>query len=114
VTLLGFLDWKSGGLVGHDIMLEESTQCIASAFRNAIINIRLSEPEPIKKITIQFDPRPKQDFEPKVETSIVARPIFKSACERYKWHMQNGCIYPEDRTWLANYIKSDEYKEIYS
>ena len=27
--------------------------------------------------------------------------------------MQNGCICQEDRTWLANYIKSDEYKEIY-
>ena len=44
----------------------------------------------------------------------LARPIFKSAYERYEWHMQNGCICQEDRTWLANYIKSDEYKEIYS
>ena len=33
-TLLGFLDWKSGGLVGYDIMLEECTQNIASALRN--------------------------------------------------------------------------------
>lgn len=38
-TLLGFLDWKSGGLVGYDIMLEECTQNIASALRNAIINL---------------------------------------------------------------------------
>lgn len=36
-TLLGFLDWKSGGLVGYDIMLEECTQNIASALRNAIL-----------------------------------------------------------------------------
>ena len=34
-TLLGFLDWKSGGLVGYDIMLEECTQNIASALRNS-------------------------------------------------------------------------------
>jgi hypothetical protein len=76
-------------------------------------NIRLPQPEPIKEITVQPEQKPKQDFEPKVKTSIVARPIFKSAYERYEWHMQNGCICPEDRTWLANYIKSDEYKEIY-
>lgn len=38
-TLVGFLDWKSTALVGYEIMLEENTQCIASALRNAIINI---------------------------------------------------------------------------
>ncbi len=38
-TLVGFLDWKSMALVGYEIMLEENTQCIASALRNAIINL---------------------------------------------------------------------------
>ena len=38
-TLVGFLDWKSSALVGYEIMLEENTQCIASALRNAIINL---------------------------------------------------------------------------
>src|SRR5574344_623709 len=38
-TLLGFLDWKSGGLVGYDIMLEECTQSISSALRNAILHM---------------------------------------------------------------------------
>ena len=78
-------------------------------------NIRLPEQEPIKEITVQPEqPKQEQKFEPKVKTSIVARPIFKSAYERYEWHMQNGCVCHEDRVWLANYIKSDEYKEIYS
>lgn len=39
-TLVGYQDWKSGGLVGFEIMLEENTQCIASALRNSIINLR--------------------------------------------------------------------------
>lgn len=39
VTLVGFLDWKSTALVGYEIMLEENTQCIASALRNSIINL---------------------------------------------------------------------------
>ena len=38
-TLVGFIDWKSTALVGYEIMLEENTQCIASALRNAIINL---------------------------------------------------------------------------
>ncbi len=38
-TLVGFLDWKSTALVGYEIMLEENTQCIASALRNAILNL---------------------------------------------------------------------------
>ena len=40
-TRVGFLDWKSTALVGYEIMMTESTQCIASALRNAIINLGL-------------------------------------------------------------------------
>ena len=65
---------------------------------------------PIKK-TLKA---PKQQIEPKIKSSIVARPIFKNSYERYEWHMQNGCIGNDDRKWLSEYIKSDEYKEIYS
>ncbi|MCG6552926.1 MAG: hypothetical protein L7F77_11395 [Candidatus Magnetominusculus sp. LBB02] len=36
-TLVGYLDWKSYDLAGYEIMVEENTQCIASAMRNAII-----------------------------------------------------------------------------
>ena len=38
-TLIGFLVWKSGGLVGYDFMLEVNTQNIANALRNAILNM---------------------------------------------------------------------------
>ena len=38
-TIVGFLDWKSTALVGYEIMIEENTQCIASALRNAILNL---------------------------------------------------------------------------
>ena len=38
-TLVGFLDWKSTALVGYEIMMAENTQCIASALRNAILNL---------------------------------------------------------------------------
>ncbi len=51
-TLVGFLDWKSTALVGYEIMLEENTQCIASALRNSIINLDI-----IPKIVYQDNGR---------------------------------------------------------
>ena len=51
-TLVGFLDWKSTALVGYEIMLEENTPCIASALRNAIINLDM-----IPKIVYQDNGR---------------------------------------------------------
>ena len=51
-TLVGFLDWKSTALVGYEIMLEENTQCIASALRNAMINLDM-----IPKIVYQDNGR---------------------------------------------------------
>ena len=38
-TLAAYQDWKSGALVGFEIMIEENTQSIASALRNSIINL---------------------------------------------------------------------------
>lgn len=38
-TLVAYQDWKSGAMVGFELMLEENTQCIASALRNSIINL---------------------------------------------------------------------------
>ena len=38
-TLVGCLDRKSTALVGYEVMMSENTQCIASALRNAIINL---------------------------------------------------------------------------
>ena len=38
-TLIGYLDWMSWNLAGYEIMVEESTQAIASALRNSIINL---------------------------------------------------------------------------
>ena len=38
-TLVAYQDWKSGGFVGFEIMLEENTQCIASALRNSVMNL---------------------------------------------------------------------------
>ncbi len=38
-TLVGYVDWKSYDLCGYEIMIEENTQCIASAMRNSILRL---------------------------------------------------------------------------
>lgn len=40
-------------------------------------------------------------------------PIFQSDYEKYEWLISNGTTKPDDRVWLANYIRSDEYQNIY-
>ena len=41
------------------------------------------------------------------------RPIFNTDYEKYEWLMTNGTTNSEDRKWLTNYIRSDEYINIY-
>ena len=73
-TLVGFLDWKSTALVGYEIMMTESTQCIASALRNAIINLGL-----IPKVVYQDNGKAfksrffqKKDFEEDLFNGVYA------------------------------------------
>ena len=40
-------------------------------------------------------------------------PIFSSNYEKYEWLMQHGCTNQEQRKWLSDYIRSDEYINIY-
>lgn len=47
-VLVGYIDWKSYDLAGYEIMVEEHTQCIASALRNSVIRLGF-----IPKITYQ-------------------------------------------------------------
>lgn len=42
------------------------------------------------------------------------QPFFSNNYEKYEWFMGHGCTNPEDRKWLANYIKSDEYNNLYA
>lgn len=40
-------------------------------------------------------------------------PIFLSNYEKYEWLMQHGCTNQVQRKWLADYIKRDEYINLY-
>ena len=57
--------------------------------------------------------KPKRERKLSPRELQVYRPIFNTDYEKYEWLMTNGCTNPEDRKWLTNYIRSDEYYNLY-
>lgn len=64
----------------------------------------------IEKYEQEKIPRERKSTEREIQMNI---PIFLSNYEKYEWLMQHGCTCPEQRKWLADYIRSDEYINIY-
>ena len=69
------------------------------------------EPEPVLEIGEQPKPKRERKLTPRERQMNV--PMFNSNYEKYEWLMTNGTTNPEDRKWLANYIRSDEYINLY-
>ena len=59
------------------------------------------------------EPKPKRERKQTPRELQMNVPIFNSNYEKYEWLMENGCTNPEQRKWLADYIRSDEYINIY-
>lgn len=64
----------------------------------------------IEKYEQKKIPRERKPTEREIQMNI---PIFLYNYEKYEWLMQHGCTCPEQRKWLADYIRSDEYINIY-
>jgi putative transposase len=58
--------------------------------------------EPIVKIKV----KPEKIY-------VTEKPFFKTSYERYDWLMKYGCTNSDDRLWMMEYQKSDEYEMIY-
>ena len=69
------------------------------------------EPEPVVEIEEQPMPKRESKLTPRERQMNVS--MFNSNYEKYEWLMTNGTTNPEDRKWLANYIRSDEYINLY-
>ena len=69
------------------------------------------EPEPA--LEIEEQPKTKRERKQTPRERQMNMPIFNSNYEKYEWLMTNGTTNPQDRKWLADYIKSDEYINIY-
>ena len=76
--------------------------------------LRILEIEPEETNTVTTEPEKKRR-EKKLtpRERQINRPFFNSDYEKYEWLMSNGCTNAEDRNWLAKYIRSDEYNNLY-
>ena len=70
------------------------------------------EPEIIDEI-IEEQPKLKRERKLTPREQQMNKPIFSSNYEKYEWLMKNGCTNSDDRNWLAKYIRSDEYLNLY-
>ena len=87
--------------------------CIKKTFPQEEIQVLDIVPEPTLEIE-QFEPE-KMVREHKLtpREKQMNKPMFDSDFEKYEWLMNNGCTNPEDRKWLADYIRSNEYNNLY-
>ena len=73
------------------------------------VNEELALSEPTQKILS----KPKRERVKTPREQQMNRPLFNTNYEKYEWLMKNGCTNAEDRTWLTQYIRSDEYFNLY-
>ena len=84
---------------------------IKKTFTKDELQVLEIEPEPVLEIEEQPKPKRERKLTPRERQMNV--PIFNSNYEKYEWLMTNGTTNPQDRKWLADYIKSDEYYNLY-
>ena len=84
---------------------------IKKTFTKDELQVLEIEPEPVLEIEEQPKPKRERKLTPRERQMNV--PMFNSNYEKYEWLMTNGTTNPQDRKWLANYIKSDEYYNLY-
>lgn len=64
--------------------------------------------------TVEEQPKPKRERKKTPREQQMNKPFFNSNYEKYEWLISNGCTNSEDRIWLNNYIKTDEYLNLYA
>ena len=84
---------------------------IKKTFTKDELQVLEIEPEPV--VEIEEQPKPKREHKQTPRERQMNVPIFNSNYEKYEWLMTNGTTNPQDRKWLADYIKSDEYYNLY-
>ena len=75
-----------------------------------VLEIEQEQPIEIEPI---IEEKPKREQVKTPREQQMNRPLFNTNYEKYEWLMKNGCTNSEDRTWLTQYIRSDEYFNLY-
>jgi len=93
--------------------LNKAKKEFIKCFPQSEVQVLEIESEPIIEIE-QFEPeKTVREHKLTPREKQMNKPMFESDYEKYEWLMNNGCTNPEDRKWLADYIRSDEYYNLY-
>jgi len=93
--------------------LNKAKKEFIKCFPQSEVQVLEIESEPIIEIE-QFEPeKTVREHKLTPREKQMNKPMFDSDFEKYEWLMNNGCTSPEDRKWLADYIRSDEYYNLY-
>lgn len=71
------------------------------------------EPEVIDEIAPIPEDKSKHVKKKTPREQQMNRPIFTSNGDKYEWLIKNGCTNSDDRKWVVNYMRSDEYINLY-
>lgn len=86
---------------------------VKATFPKEELQVLEIEPEPVIEIEQIEEPKPSRERNLTPRENQMNKPIFNSDYEKYEWLMNNGCTNSEDRKWLSDYIRSDEYDNLY-
>jgi len=93
--------------------LNKAKKEFIKCFPQSEVQVLEIESEPIIEIE-QFEPeKTVREHKLTPREKQMNKPMFESDYEKFEWLMNNGCTNPEDRKWLADYIRSDEYYNLY-
>mgnify|MGYP003571317956 CR=1 FL=1 len=63
---------------------------------------------------VEVEPvKPKREKKLTVREQQMNRPYFANEVERYEWLMNNGCTNSDDRKFLTEFIRSEQYNLLY-
>lgn len=85
---------------------------VKSYYKSEDIPLLEIEPEPVLEM-IEEQAEPKKERKKTPREQQMNKPIFNSNYKKYEWLMAHGCTSPEDRKWLTDFIRSDEYYNLY-
>ncbi len=71
------------------------------------------EIEPDEQPVEITEQKPKKEPNKTAREQQMNKPLFVDNYQKYEWLMTHGCTNADDRKWLANFIRSDEYINIY-
>lgn len=77
-----------------------------------VLEIEGVNEEPMIEIEAVIE-KPKRERKLTPREQQMNKPIFTSNYEKYEWLMTHGTTNPDERKWLADYMRSDEYYNLY-